>query len=61
MKLKKVILHNYRCYTNDVSVSIDNLTCIIGRNDVGKSSIKDGRGTGSWHEKLSVTLFQLIA
>lgn len=41
MKLKKVILHNYRCYTNDVPVSIDNLTCIIGRNDVGKSSIME--------------------
>ena len=39
MKLTKVILHNYRCYTDDIPVSMDNLTCIIGRNDVGKSSI----------------------
>ncbi len=41
MRLSKVILHNYRCYTNDVPISIDNLTCIIGRNDVGKSSIME--------------------
>ncbi|MBQ2167719.1 MAG: ATP-binding protein [Prevotella sp.] len=41
MKLSKVILHNYRCYKNDVLISIDNLTCIIGRNDVGKSSIME--------------------
>ncbi len=41
MKLTKVILHNYRCYTNDIPVSMDNLTCIIGRNDVGKSSIME--------------------
>ena len=41
MKLTKVILHNYRCYTDDIPVSMDNLTCIIGRNDVGKSSIME--------------------
>ena len=41
MKLKKIILHNYRCYAGDVEMSIDDLTCIIGRNDVGKSSIME--------------------
>lgn len=41
MRLSKVILHNYRCYSNDTLISIDNLTCIIGRNDVGKSSIME--------------------
>ena len=41
MKLKKIILHNYRCYAGDVDISIDDLTCIIGRNDVGKSSIME--------------------
>ena len=41
MKLKKIILHNYRCYVGDVSIDIDDLTCIIGKNDVGKSSIME--------------------
>lgn len=41
MELNKVILHNYRCYTGQVEMSFDNLTCIIGRNDVGKSSIME--------------------
>lgn len=41
MKLTRVILHNYRCYSGNISISIDDLTCIIGRNDVGKSSIME--------------------
>lgn len=41
MKLQKIILHNYRCYAGDVVMSIKDLTCIIGRNDVGKSSIME--------------------
>lgn len=41
MKLKKLILHNYRCYAGDVEMIVDDLTCIIGRNDVGKSSIME--------------------
>lgn len=41
MKLKELILHNYRCYVADISVNISSLTCIIGKNDVGKSSIME--------------------
>ena len=41
MKLNKIKLHNYRCYAGDVEMSIDDLTCIIGRNDAGKSSIME--------------------
>ncbi len=41
MKLRRIILHNYRCYTGDVAMSLEDLTCIIGRNDVGKSSIME--------------------
>jgi predicted ATP-dependent endonuclease of OLD family len=39
MKLKKVIIKNYRCYKNETILNIDNLSCIIGQNDIGKSSI----------------------
>lgn len=41
MRLTRIILHNYRCYAGDVEMSIEDLTCIIGRNDVGKSSIME--------------------
>jgi AAA15 family ATPase/GTPase len=39
MKLEQVIIKNFRCYRNPISISIDALTAIIARNDVGKSSI----------------------
>lgn len=41
MKLKEVKLQNFRGYKNEVSVSFDDLTVLIGRNDAGKSSILD--------------------
>lgn len=39
MKLAKVQISNFRCYRAEFSVPIDALTCIIARNDVGKSTI----------------------
>lgn len=41
MKLIKLKIKNYRCYQKEVSIDIDDLTCIIGRNDIGKSSIME--------------------
>lgn len=41
MKLKKVILHNYRGYSNLTEIPIDQLTALIGKNDIGKSTILD--------------------
>lgn len=38
MKLKKVRIENFRCY-EDITVEFDALTTIIGKNDIGKSSI----------------------
>ena len=38
MKLKRVRIENFRCY-QDITICIDNLTTIIGKNDIGKSSI----------------------
>ena len=38
MKIKKVKLHNFRSY-RDVEVSFDNLTALVGKNDIGKSTI----------------------
>lgn len=41
MKLEKVSIKNFRCYKDEVTISIDDLTTIIGRNDAGKSTILD--------------------
>lgn len=39
MKLRKLKLKNFRCYRDEVEISIDTLLAIIGKNDVGKSSL----------------------
>ena len=39
MKLVAVTLKNFRGYQDDKTIQIGDLTTIIGRNDVGKSSI----------------------
>lgn len=41
MILKKVTIRNFRCYSSATTIDIGNLTCIIGRNDVGKSSVME--------------------
>ena len=39
MKLKSITIENFRCYEQAVTVSFEDLTTIVGKNDVGKSSI----------------------
>lgn len=39
MKLNKVKLKNFRSYSNETQILIEDLNVLIGRNDVGKSSI----------------------
>ncbi|MGC7872063.1 ATP-binding protein [Desulfosporosinus sp. SYSU MS00001] len=39
MRLREVILKNFRSYKNEVRIPINNLTAFIGRNDIGKSTI----------------------
>lgn len=39
MRLVSVTLKNFRCYLDEKTIQIGDLTTIIGRNDVGKSSI----------------------
>ncbi len=41
MKIKKVILENFRCYKKRTIIDINDLTVFIGKNDVGKSTILD--------------------
>ncbi|MGL3108903.1 ATP-binding protein [Bradyrhizobium sp. BR 1432] len=42
MKLTKLKLENFRCFKDEVCIDFDDITAIVGRNDVGKSTIMDG-------------------
>ena len=39
MKLVKIKLSNFRCYQSETEFVLDDLTTIIGKNDIGKSAI----------------------
>lgn len=39
MKLKSVSIKNFRCYQDAATVSFEDLTTFIGKNDIGKSSV----------------------
>ncbi|EJL6925138.1 ATP-binding protein [Vibrio alginolyticus] len=39
MKLKELKIKNFRCYREEISISFDDLTALIARNDTGKSTI----------------------
>ena len=41
MKLKSMTLANFRCYKSPITVTFDDLTTLIGRNDAGKSTLLD--------------------
>lgn len=41
MRLVHVRLRNYRCYKSETCIEIDDLTVLVGKNDVGKSAIFD--------------------
>ena len=39
MKLVQVRIRNFRCYRNEFAINFDDLTCVIAKNDVGKSTV----------------------
>lgn len=41
MRLTRLTIKNFRCYRDETSLEIDDLTAIIGRNDIGKSALLD--------------------
>ena len=41
MKLKSISIKQFRCYLNEVVVDFDNITTLIGKNDIGKSTIME--------------------
>ncbi len=44
MRLVRVRLCNFRCYKDETTIDIDDVTAFIGKNDSGKSSILDAIG-----------------
>lgn len=41
MKLVKVKIRNFRCYKDEISIDIGNITALIGKNDSGKSAMME--------------------
>ncbi len=41
MKLKSLSVENFRCYKTRTTITFDDMTTIVGRNDAGKSSLLD--------------------
>lgn len=39
MKLESISMKNFRCYQEEITVRIDELTTFVGKNDIGKSSL----------------------
>lgn len=50
MKLKKLKLINFRGYQNETEISFNDMTGLIGRNDIGKTSILDALGIFFGHK-----------
>ena len=56
MKIKSVKIKNFRGYRDEICVDFDNLTVLIGKNDIGKSTIlealdiffNEGSGVVKW-------------
>jgi len=49
MKLEKLIIENFRGYQGRIEISFDDLTALIGRNDVGKTTVLDALGVFFGH------------
>ena len=39
MNLESVSIKNFRCYADEITVSFQELTTFVGKNDIGKSSV----------------------
>jgi putative ATP-dependent endonuclease of OLD family len=39
LKLKRIIIKNFRSYEDEIQIPVDDFTALIGKNDIGKSTI----------------------
>lgn len=49
MKLEKLIIENFRGYQGRVEITLNDLTALIGKNDVGKTTVLDALGVFFGH------------
>lgn len=56
MRLERIYLRNVRAYQGDAELIFSDLTALIGRNDVGKSSILDALGVLFDHEACKIEI-----
>lgn len=60
MKIKSISIKNFRSYMNETTISFDNLTAFIGKNDVGKSTILEALDVFFHDRKGSIKLDKKI-
>ncbi|MDT4798914.1 AAA ATPase domain protein [compost metagenome] len=39
MRLQSVSIRNFRCYRDEITVVMSDLTTFVGKNDIGKSTV----------------------
>lgn len=49
MKLEKLIIENFRAYQGRIEIPLNDLTALIGKNDVGKTTVLDALGVFFGH------------
>ena len=55
MKLREVILKNFRGYYRETRIAVSDLTALIGKNDVGKSTILEALDIFFNQSKIDIT------
>jgi putative ATP-dependent endonuclease of OLD family len=50
VRLTEIKLTNFRAYRDDSRIRVEPLTALVGRNDVGKSTVFDALGAFLGHE-----------
>lgn len=61
MKIVSLILENFRSYRNPVTISFNDLTVLIGKNDVGKSTILEALDIFFENRKIEADDVNIIA
>ena len=52
MRISSIRIENFRGYLDTTSLSVGAWTSIVGRNDVGKSTLLDARAPTRGHRKV---------
>ena len=54
MKLKSISIENFRGYQDKTTINFDDLTVLVGKNDIGKSTILEALDIFLMMEKVSL-------